>query len=79
LGIFELLVLNEVVKDGLLRKKTSYEIRKLSVETSGLITLLEDGIAKVSKGETTIHEVLRHVPRVGNPRPLSEIRRSLGL
>lgn len=79
LGIFELLVLNEVVKDGLLRKKTSYEIRKLSVETSGLITLIEDGIAKVSRGETTIHEILRHVPRVGNPRPLSEIRRSLGL
>lgn len=78
-GIFELLVLNEIVKDGLLSKKTSYEIRKLSVETSGLITLLEDGIAKASRGETSIHEVLRHVPRVGSPRPLSEIRRSLGL
>ena len=78
-GIFELLLLNEVVKDGLLSKKTSYEIRRLSVETSGLITLLEDGIAKVSTGETTIHEVLRHVPRVGSPRPISEIRRSLGI
>lgn len=78
-GIFELLILNEIVKDGLLSKKTSYEIRKLSVETSGLVTLLEDGIAKVAMGETTISEVLRHVPRTGAPRPIIEIRRSLGI
>jgi type IV pilus assembly protein PilB len=78
-GLFELLLLNEIVKDGLLSRKTSYEIRKLSVETSGLITLLEDGIAKAATGETTLNEVMKHVPRVGPPRPLSEIKRLLGI
>jgi len=66
-------------KDGLLGKRTSYEIRKLSIETSGMVTPLEDGIAKATAGETTISEVLSQVPRTPAPRPLIEIRRSLGI
>ncbi len=77
-GIFELLVLNEPVKDAILNKKTSYEIRKISTETSGLVTLLEDGIVKAANGVTSIHEVFRTLPRVGKPRPVLELRRLLG-
>jgi type IV pilus assembly protein PilB len=58
-GIFELLILNEPVKDAILNKKTSYDIRKISTETSGLVTLLEDGIVKAANGVTTIQEVFR--------------------
>jgi type IV pilus assembly protein PilB len=78
-GVFELLILNELVKDALLAKKTSYEIRRLSIETSGLVTLLEDGICKAANGETSFQELLRHLPRVGKPRPLSELKRLLGV
>jgi type IV pilus assembly protein PilB len=77
-GVFELLVLNEMVKDAILAKKTSSEIRRISVETSGLITLLEDGVAKAAQGYTTVQEVLRHLPRFGKPRPLPEVLRLVG-
>ncbi len=77
-GVFELLVLNEMVKDALLARKTSYEIRKISTETSGLVTLLEDGLLKAANGATSLSEVLRHLPRVGKPRPLQDIKRLIG-
>lgn len=79
LGVFELLVLDELVKDAILQKKTSYEIRRICLQSTGMVTLLEDGIAKAANGETTVSEVLRHLPRLSKPRPLSEIKRHLGL
>ncbi|MCX8048303.1 MAG: ATPase, T2SS/T4P/T4SS family [Methylohalobius sp.] len=78
IGVHELLVLNEPVKEAILAKKTSSEIRRISVETSGLITLLEDGIAKAAQGLTTPHEILRCLPRLGKPRPVKEILRLVG-
>ena len=77
-GVFELLILNEPVKDAILNKKTSYDIRRISTETSGLVTLLEDGIMKAANGVTTIQEIFRSLPRVGKPRPVFELRRLLG-
>lgn len=77
-GVFELLVLNEMVKDAILNRKTSYEIRRISVETSGLITLLEDGLLKAARGETSLSEVMRHLPKVSPPRPIAEISRLSG-
>ncbi len=77
-GVYELLVLNEPVKDAVLNKKTSYDIRRISTATSGLITLAEDGIMKAASGVTTIQEIFRSLPRVGKPRPVFELRRLLG-
>ena len=34
-GIFEMLVLNEAVRDGLIERKTSHQIRQISVESNG--------------------------------------------
>jgi len=73
--VFELLVLDEKVKDAVLNHKASYDIRRISIESSGLITLLEDGLEKASRGLTTVSEVLRVLPRLDRPRPLVEIRR----
>ena len=78
LCVFELLVLNELVKDAIISRRTSYEIRRISIETSGLVALVEDGLYKASYGLTSIQEVLRHLPRVVKPRPVEEIRRLLG-
>lgn len=77
-GVFELLVLNELVKDAILNHRTSYEIRRISIESSGLVTLLEDGLYKASYGVTSVQEVLRHLPRAAKPRPVEEVRRLLG-
>ena len=76
--IFELLVLNEVVKEAIVARKTSYEIRRLSTETSGLVTLVEDGVHKAASGLTSLNEVILGLPRVAKPRGLREIRRILG-
>jgi type IV pilus assembly protein PilB len=77
-AVFELLTLNQQVKDAILSKKTSYEIRRLSVETTGLVTLLEDAILKAVQGQTSFDEIIRQIPRLGRPRQTSEIRRLLG-
>lgn len=78
IGAFELLVLDEMVKDAILAQRTSHEIRRISLASSGLVTLLEDGILKASRGVTTFQEVLRQLPRLSKPRPLRELRRLLG-
>jgi len=77
-GIFELLTQNDDVKEAVLARKTAQEIRRISIETSGLVTLLEDGIAKAAHGEVSLPEVLCRLPRSVKPRPLHELRRLLG-
>ena len=79
LGVFELLVLDEKVKDAILSRKTSYEIRRISLESSGLVTLLEEGMVKAAMGATSIEEVLGRLPRLSKPRPIPELKRLLGV
>lgn len=77
-GIFELLYLNDNVKEAVLARKTVQEIRRISIESSGLITLMEDGIAKAALGKVSLPEVMRRLPRTLKLRPLHELRRLLG-
>ncbi len=78
IGVFELLVLDERVRNAILERKTSYDIRTISIDYSGLITLLEDGLVKAANGITTLDEVLRCLPIFSPPRPLAELRRLAG-
>ncbi|UFS72633.1 GspE/PulE family protein [Geomonas sp. RF6] len=77
-GVFEMLILNEMVKDAILSKKTSYEIRRISTETTGMVTLLEAGLSKAARGEVSLQDSVRLLPRIGKPRPIADIRRLLG-
>ncbi|MCP4575065.1 MAG: Flp pilus assembly complex ATPase component [Deltaproteobacteria bacterium] len=79
LAVHEMLVLNEPVRDAILEKKTSYQIRNISIESTGLVTLMETGIAIAATGATTIEEVLRCLPRLQKPRPLTIVQNLLGL
>ncbi len=79
IAVFEMLVLNEAVRDAVLTHSSSYDIRKISIETSGLVTLMEDAISKATAGLTTIEEIFRCVPRLISPRPINEINRLQGL
>lgn len=72
-GLYELLLLNEPVKNTILEKRTAYEIRRVSFETTGLVTLLEDGINKVVQGLTTFEEVRRQVPYTAKPRNIEQL------
>lgn len=78
-AIFELLVMNEMVKNAILDHKSSYDIRKISVETSGMVTLMEDGLVKGARGLVSLQEILTDLPRLGKPRPLQELRRIMGV
>ena len=78
LAVFEMLVLNEPVRDAILERKTSHQIRQVSIESTGLVTLFEDGLSKAAEGVTTIEEAIRCLPRLLKPRPLAEINHLLG-
>ncbi len=78
-AIFEVLILNEFIKEAILNCRSSYELRKISIETAGLVTLMEDALSKVSLGITTLEETFRCIPRLMAPRPLHEINRLLGV
>ena len=58
--IVELLRMNEVVADAVLRKASAIDIEKAG-RKKGMVTLLEDGLAKVQEGHTSLVELLRVV------------------
>jgi type IV pilus assembly protein PilB len=78
MAIFELLVMNESVKEAIMLNRSASEIRRICMETSGMVSLFEDGLVKASNGLVSIQEVLRDLPRIGLPRPLPELKRILG-
>ena len=57
-GIYELLIVDDTVRQLILTKATSQIIRE-SARKKGMTTLREDGWKKVAKGITTVEEVLR--------------------
>ncbi len=78
IGVHELLVMNEAIKDSILEKQSSTVIRGVSRDAAGLVTLLEDGVVKAAAGITSLAEVLRFLPRIEKPRSLNKIRRLVG-
>ena len=58
MGIYELLVANDGIRQLALERKSSWEIRKEAVK-AGMRTLRMDAWDKVASGDTSIDEVLR--------------------
>jgi type IV pilus assembly protein PilB len=56
-GLYELLVLDDVTRDAIARRPSVTEFRRVCIER-GMHTLRADGFAKVAKGLTTVEEVL---------------------
>ncbi|MBM3288778.1 MAG: type II/IV secretion system protein, partial [Candidatus Hydrogenedentes bacterium] len=73
IAVYELLILNDDVKEAILAKRPAHVIRRISTETTGLVSMREDGIAKVIRGFTTFEEVLSQTPRTFETRPLRQI------
>ena len=73
IAVYELLVVNDHVKEAILDHKPAHLIRKISCDTTGLVSMREDAIAKVIRGYTTFEEVLRTTPKTFDSRPLSQI------
>ena len=58
IGIFEILVMSEKIKDLVVAKSDSQKIMEQAV-LDGMTTMTEDGLFKIQDGATTIEEVLR--------------------
>ena len=58
LGLYELLIVNEAVKDLINTDPTVTQLQRLCKE-KGMVTLREDGFRKVRQGFTTVKEVMR--------------------
>ncbi len=61
-GLFEVMENTDEIKDLILTKAQSREIRAKSIE-QGMITLRRSGLCKIKKGVTSIEEVLRETVR----------------
>lgn len=57
-GIFEVLEMDEHIRQLIMQRANSDEIRKVACQ-AGMTTMLEDGVKKAMAGATTIEEVLR--------------------
>ena len=77
-ALHELLVLNEEVREAIISQRPSHEVRKISCETTDLLSLMEDGLYKVLLGYTTPEEVYRIAPRSHSNRTVQDIFRLMG-
>ena len=59
IGIHELLVVNEDIRDAILSRKISSEIRQIARTSANMISMREDGFYKATQGITNLEEVLR--------------------
>jgi type IV pilus assembly protein PilB len=58
LGIFEILLIDEDIKNLIIKKTSTFEIKQQALK-SGMRTMAEDGFIKAAQGLTSIEEVLR--------------------
>ena len=56
IGIYELLLMDTQISELVLNQEPGYKIRE-QARKNGMITLLEDGITKIQRGDTTLSEV----------------------
>jgi len=58
MGIHEVLEISPTIKDLVMQQKTGDDI-EAQARKEGMLTMLEDGIFKAARGQTSIEEVLR--------------------
>ncbi len=58
IGIFEVLVMNDEVREAVMAKKDADTIHTIA-ERTGMKPMMEDGLEKVAQGYTTIEEIIR--------------------
>ncbi|MGD8382963.1 MAG: ATPase, T2SS/T4P/T4SS family [Syntrophobacterales bacterium] len=61
IGVYELLMVTDAIRDLINQRKSDTEIRKAALKTGDLRTLYRDGLEKAAKGITTLEEISRIV------------------
>jgi type II secretory ATPase GspE/PulE/Tfp pilus assembly ATPase PilB-like protein len=62
-GIHELLVIEDEVRDLIIKEATAYEIKEAAMK-NGMRTLREDGFEKVARGISTFEEIMKRTLEV---------------
>jgi type IV pilus assembly protein PilB len=60
-AIHEVLVVNDAIRDAILDRQLSTQIRAVAREKAGLVSMRDDGFYKASKGITSLEEIVRVV------------------
>jgi len=79
IGIHEVLVPDDEFRDAVLRRAASKELEMLARRLPQFMTLQEDGFLKATLKMTSVSELVGHVPRDLNARPLADLREIAGL
>ena len=58
IGIHEVLLVDDEVREGIMRRASAAEIKKIAVK-NGMRPILEDAFEKALKGSTTVEEIMR--------------------
>lgn len=61
IGVYELLTLNDAIREKVVLGASRDEIREIAIAELGMTTLREEGIDLVNQKVTTISEVVRHI------------------
>jgi type IV pilus assembly protein PilB len=72
-AVHEVLIPSDDLRDAVLRRAPSRELRELALETEVFLSLREDGLLKVSDGTTSVSELADRVPRGVAPRALQRL------
>ena len=59
MGILETMMIDDTIRDMLIRGASSYEIKQHAIKENHMTTLWEDALSKFTQGLTTLEEVLR--------------------
>jgi type IV pilus assembly protein PilB len=76
-GVFEILLLTDAVRDTLVTTPSVSALREAALRDANFVTLREDALAKAVEGHTTLEAVARHTPRT-EVRPLEGLLARLG-
>ena len=60
-AIHEVLVVNDAIRDAILDRQLSTQIKVVAREKAGLVSMRDDGFYKASKGITSLEEIIRVV------------------
>jgi type IV pilus assembly protein PilB len=74
LGIHELLIPDDHLREGVLRQSAARELRVSARALQGYFTLQEDGVIAALAGQTTLSEVVENVPRDPEARTPTTLR-----
>jgi len=76
-GIFEIFIMNDDFRHVISSGYKEAELMNMA-RTSGMITLIEDGIEKVKRGDTTLEELLRVIgPQTKHERTCEHCKRTI--